>query len=105
MLGHNPARAELSDRRRGFYNERMSFAPQQNWDLYRSLTEKHQRDYLRNLTVDQRFHLYQDMYRIVCHGRDKDEWRRLEQRRWERKLALRLRMIKAFAAMDKLKRD
>jgi hypothetical protein len=83
----------------------MSFAPQQNWDLYRSLTEKHQRDYLRNLTVDQRFHLYQDMYRIVCHGRDKDEWRRLEQRRWERKLALRLRMIKAFAAMDKLKRD
>jgi len=83
----------------------MSFAPQQNWDLYRSLTDKHQREFLRNLTVDQRFQLYQDMYRVVCVGRDDDEWRRLEQRRWEEKLASRLRMVEAFAAMDRYNRE
>ena len=83
----------------------MSFAPQQDWELYRSLTEKLQQEYLRHLTVDQRFQLYQDMYRVVCDGRDRDEWLRLEQRRWEQKLALRQRMVDAFSKMDRSKRE
>lgn len=87
------------------YNESMSFAPQQNWELYRSLTDIHQREFLRNLSANQRFRLYAEMYQMVCgERRDGDQWRRLERRRWEQKLALRLRMVKAFAAMDGKKR-
>lgn len=81
----------------------MPFAPQQNWELYRTLTEQSHREYLRSLTTDERFRLYEDMYQIVCTNRDPEEWRRLEQRGWEQKLALRKRMIEAFTAMDKRK--
>lgn len=83
----------------------MSFAPQQNWAAYQALTKESDRQHARDLSVEQRFALYEDLFVIVCCRRDPTAGGdHAEQRRWAEKLALRRRLSDIYLTADQRRR-
>jgi hypothetical protein len=81
-------------------------APQQDWSLYRELTRNESVGWIRDLTPQRRFEIYDDFYKQISKvRRDPSEWVRLENWRWEKKLAQRFHMIEAFKNLDHLRRE
>lgn len=76
------------------------------WRWYKARSREERVRWLRGLTPEQSFALYEDLYRIgAAQQDDSPGWRRLEQRRWEEKLALRLKLVRAFQALDRIRSE
>ena len=85
------------------YNTVMLDAPRQDWKAYAALTAESDAAWLRAMTVDEKFAIYADMFRIASEARrGPGNWERLDQTMWEEKVATRLRMVEAFRKMDQL---
>jgi hypothetical protein len=81
-------------------------APRQDWAAYEKLARPSDAAWLRGLTLDDRLALYADLFDLVWNARrGPGDWERLEQWRWEQKLASRLRMVEAFQKLDILTRE
>jgi hypothetical protein len=79
-------------------------APQQDWSAYDAKVKANDRAWLRGLTPGDRFTLYEDLFNIIYHGRDKNiDLERLEQWRWQQKVADRLRIVDALQSLDALR--
>jgi hypothetical protein len=82
-------------------------APKQNWALYESRCRATDEARIRAMTTDERFALYASMFNLIWRDRDKrpGDWERLDQWRWQQKLALRRRMVATYKKLDELYRD
>ena len=82
-------------------------APQQNWPYYNARAQASDAEWLRAMTPAERFAVYADVFNTLWVARQKVEgnWVRLDQQRWESKLAMRLRMVDAFAKLDEMRRE
>jgi hypothetical protein len=80
--------------------------PQQNWDLYdEKCREEHVR-WLRNLTPAAAMALYESFHSAASSQRgDSAGLERLEERRWEEKLAIRRAMCATFRKLDWIRRE
>jgi hypothetical protein len=83
----------------------MADVPRQDWAYYEAKTAAEEAAWIRGLTPNDRFALYQDMFRIVW-GPDRDPAvrQRLEDWAWQEKLAMRLRFVEAFHKLDEIHR-
>ncbi len=76
-------------------------APKQDWALYERRSRDARREWLRGLTPQASFELYEDLVRF---GRslmtDRDEAARREAARWREKLAIRATLRHACLALD-----
>ncbi len=80
----------------------MRKAPQQDWSAYEAATRQYEVERLRQLGSQQRFVLYEDLYRLISDGRRGGDWSRLNAWHWEQKIALRQRLIDAYHGLDQL---
>ena len=79
--------------------------PQHDWDAYRASTAESDAAWIRSLTLEERFSLYEGMFDLIWEARKgPGDWERLDQWSWEQKLALRNRMVEAFKELDKRNR-
>jgi hypothetical protein len=84
----------------------MVIAPQQNWALYESLTRSEHEKWLRELSPEDRFAIYKDLFNMIWNARDeKRDCERLDQWFWERKLAARMRQVEAYRKLDQFCRE
>ena len=85
----------------------MSFAPQQDWCYVESRSRASEAARLRAMTPNERFAVYADLFNALWAARQKipRDWKRLDQWRWEEKLALRRRMVEAFTKLDQMRRE
>ncbi|MGD9635819.1 MAG: hypothetical protein AB7U97_21230 [Pirellulales bacterium] len=77
-------------------------APQQNWAYVEDRLRAHDAKWLRALSVEERFVLYQDLFQVLRSARQHlpGDWKRLEQHQWEEKLVLRQRFLDAISKLD-----
>lgn len=89
----------------------MSFAPQNNWPAYREMTRSSDEHWVRNLSLEERFTLYADLFNSLWRARqdsqgitpaDRD---RLDRWNWERKRSERDRQVQAFLKRDERIRE
>jgi len=85
----------------------MPDAPQQDWSYVEARSRDSEAARLRAMTPAEKFAVYADMYNMLWAARQnvEGEWERLDQWRWEEKLAMRLRMVEAFTKLDELQRE
>ena len=88
------------------YNSFMSVVPQRDWSYFAERERKAERQLLRSTTPEQRLAIYEEMFGIFRQGRRTmpGDWEKLDQWRWNEKLAARQRMLEAFRKMDQLPR-
>jgi hypothetical protein len=80
--------------------------PKQNWSLYEAWTRQHDVDWLRGLSLQDRFAIYEDLFNVIWTARgNSSDWARLDRRSWHQKLAIRLRQVEAFSKLDQLYRE
>ena len=76
-------------------------APKQNWQLYEAKCRDAHTQWLRSLTPETAWEMYQSLFAFAASQIDGSAgWERLQQHRWEEKLAIRQRMVAAFANLD-----
>ena len=81
-------------------------APGQNWSLYESLTRDADAAWAQQETPADRLAFYASLFNLVLQRHQADDAiQRLEQRQWEAKLAIRQKMIAAFAKSDQRRSD
>ena len=81
-------------------------APKQNWSLYEKLCQAEHTRWLRSLTVQESWTLYCSLFDLAQQmTQNLPHDAAAEQRRWEKKLKLRQRMVNAFARLDEWRRD
>jgi hypothetical protein len=74
-----------------------------DWDLYAERCRDAHVEWLRGLTVEQSVALFAEMFEdALSRPPDPAERERLDRIRWEEKLAVRLRLVRAFQALDRL---
>jgi hypothetical protein len=80
----------------------MSIAPKQVWAYVEAQSRASEAIRLRSMTPPERFAVYADMYNTLWTARKNifGDWEQLDQWRWQEKLALRIRMVDAFAKLD-----
>jgi hypothetical protein len=77
----------------------MSYAPLHDWTFYEATTQPYVRAHLRAMSLHERFLIYKDLHRLLSRSsRDRCEQQRLDESRWNEKLQLRKKMLKAFVA-------
>jgi hypothetical protein len=82
-------------------------APQHDW-AYFELRKREQGCAQRALeTAQDRFATYASFFDSIWMARQKlsGNWQRAEERRWNSKLAMRNRMVDAFAKLDEFRRE
>jgi hypothetical protein len=88
------------------YNQFMLDAPLQNWAEYEKRARPVDIAWNRGLSIDDKFSLYADMFRVVMNARGEEgDWERLETWRWQEKRARRAREVTAFQKLDQLRRE
>jgi hypothetical protein len=81
-------------------------APGQNWPLYQSLTRDADAAWAQQETPADRLALYANLFNLILQQRESEEaTQRLENLRWQSKLAMRLKMVAAFAISDRRRSD
>ena len=76
-------------------------APRQDWKAYEQRTREFDIEWLRSLSPADRFALYCDIFNLIRQGRDpKADEERLEELRWQQKLAARQCAVEAFQRLD-----
>jgi hypothetical protein len=84
----------------------MITAPRQNWAMYEALAREENAQWIRRMSPQERFAIYEDLFNVIWNARrDPQEAERLERWRWEQKLALRLRAVEAFSKLDQIRRE
>ncbi len=78
-------------------------APKQNWQLYEKLRRRYQQG-ARNLSPSQSFSIFQDLWSLT-YGRmmSSEIKEHIAQIRWEEKLAIRRKIVKAFKKLDEMR--
>jgi hypothetical protein len=80
-------------------------APRQDWELYRKLTMPYDIAWQRSLTPEQKFAIYQGLYRIAMSRTGPGDWAALDARQWQEKLARRMKEVEAYRKLDELRRE
>ena len=81
-------------------------APKQNWSLYDKLCQAEHTRWLRSLTVQESWTLYCSMFDVAQQmNQNSPPDAAAEEQRWDEKLKLRQRMVKAFARLDEWRRS
>jgi hypothetical protein len=77
--------------------------PQQKWAVVENRLRALDAAWLRALSLEERYALYQDLFQVLRESRQKlpGDWERLERQQWEDKLALRRRLGEAFSKLDR----
>jgi len=85
----------------------MVVVPQQDWSYVESRSRETEAARLHAMTPAERFAVYADMYNTLWAARQNvpGDWERLDQWRWEEKLAVRRRMVEAFSKLDQMRRE
>jgi hypothetical protein len=84
----------------------MLSAPQQDWSMYESRTREENAEWIRGLSPNERFAIYESLFNALwAVPRGAEENERLDRRRWEQKLAQRLRAVDAFSKMDQIRSE
>jgi hypothetical protein len=84
----------------------MADVPQQDWLFYEAQTQADHVAWVRGLSPQDRFALYEDLFNLVWSARDdRGDWRRLERWHWDQKVATRLRLCDAFSKLDHIDRE
>ena len=82
----------------------MLSAPRQDWKLYEERCRDEHVRWMRGLTPAESMNLYESLHRwVVAHADHSPRAVIREEQRWQEKLALRRRMLEAFAALDRLR--
>jgi hypothetical protein len=77
--------------------------PRQDWSDYEARARGNDVAWVRGLTPSGRFALYEELFGIVWGARrDLGNWERLDRWHWHQKIAMRLRLVKAFMKLDEL---
>jgi len=72
-----------------------------DWNAYRQRCSALHAQWLRSLTAEESIVLYQALHRLArAQADDSPGWQRLQQKRWEEKVAVRRRLHAAFARLD-----
>ncbi|NUQ62664.1 MAG: hypothetical protein HUU20_09255 [Pirellulales bacterium] len=72
-----------------------------DWNAYQQQCDAFHRQWLRCLTQKESVILYQGLHRFArAQSDDSPGWRRLRQKRWEEKVAIRRKLHEAFAQLD-----
>ena len=77
-------------------------APQHDWSLYEAKCREADRRRLREMTIAESWELYQSMFELAADGGDKSP--RLEESRWQEKLAIRQRIVRVLSEVDRISR-
>lgn len=84
----------------------MLTAPQQNWSMYEALARKENREWIRGMSPEERFAIYEGLFNLIWTARrDPQEAERLDRWQWKQKLGQRLRAAEAFAKLDQIRRE
>ena len=79
----------------------MPYAPQQNWSLYEASTQASDIAWLRALTSQERFSLYENLFDTIWAAKQNlGNWEQLDAWNWRQKVVLRLRMVDAYRKLD-----
>ena len=72
-----------------------------DWSAYQQRCSSLHAQWLRSLTLAESLGLYQGLHRLArAQADDSPGWQRLQQKRWEEKVAVRRRLHEAFARLD-----
>ena len=79
----------------------MSFAPQQDWEAYRSLVDKQTPSAVARRSVEEKFQVYCDLYNVIWVARSQqNSGPHVDHPRREEKLRLRMMLVATFQALD-----
>lgn len=81
----------------------MNFAPNRDWELYRSLVSQHDVDPKRR--PEERLQVYADFFNTIVQLRVCQPRSRFDRSRWEDKLAVRRKTLVALLALDEWNRE
>lgn len=82
----------------------MRFAPQRDWDFYRSIASQH--DVSVERTPEERLQVYADFFNTVAHLRaHQPRSSAFDQNRWDEKLLVRRKVVAALQGMEKWNRE
>jgi hypothetical protein len=80
--------------------------PRHDWSTHEAMTRRYDAERLRRMSPQERFAVYEDLYRLVTSGRSADPaWQRLQAWRWTQKVAIRRLQVTAFTKLDELHRE
>lgn len=72
-----------------------------DWNAYQRQCMAADTEWLRSLTPAESLILYQSLHRLArAQADDSPGWRRLRQKHWEEKVAIRRKLHEAFARLD-----
>lgn len=72
-----------------------------DWNFYEQRCQTQHARWLRSLTPEESFVLYQELHRLTRAQADGSPgWQRLQEKRWEEKVAIRHKLHEAFARLD-----
>jgi len=78
-------------------------APRQNWNAYDARILKSDAEWIRGLSIQDRFAIYEDAFNLIWSSeKAPGDWSRVDRWRWGEKLAHRLRAIDAFTKLDRV---
>jgi hypothetical protein len=82
-------------------------APEHDWSFYEAKTRDCDAAWVRGMSVQKRFDLYASVFNTLWTARQSlpGDWDRLDAQRWQEKLAMRRRMVKAFQQLDNFPRE
>jgi hypothetical protein len=89
------------------YNLSMEKGLRHDWTSIELLARASDEKRLREATPQEKFRVYASLYNAIWNARRHTigASRKLDQWVWEKKLAQRLRMVKAFIRLDQLDRE
>ena len=80
--------------------------PKQRWAWYEEKCRSEHTAWLRSLSPAASFALCEDLYRLARRAQDgASAAERMEQERWQEKLALRKRVVAALTELDRRRRE
>ncbi len=75
--------------------------PERDWNAYQQQCDVFHRQWLRCLTQKESMILYQGLHRLARAQSDHSAgWRKLRQKHWEEKVAIRRKLHEVFARLD-----
>jgi hypothetical protein len=82
-------------------------APRHDWSFYEAKSRASEAAWNRELSTSERFDLYASLFNTIWNARQNlpRDSERLDDQRWQEKLAMRRRMIDAFHKLDEIRRE
>jgi hypothetical protein len=82
-------------------------AHQHDWSYYEAKTRDSDAAWNRELSTSERFDIYASLFNTIWNARQTlpRDSERLDNQRWQEKLAMRRRMVDAFYKLDEFRRE